>query len=31
MRVGVFAGSFCPVTKGHVDVIRRAEKLVDKL
>ena len=31
MRVGVFAGSFCPVTKGHVDVIRRAAKLVDKL
>ena len=31
MRVGVFAGSFCPVTKGHVDVIRRSAKLVDKL
>lgn len=31
MRIGVFAGSFCPVTKGHVDVIRRSAKLVDKL
>lgn len=31
MRIGVFAGSFCPVTRGHVDVIRRSAKLVDKL
>ncbi len=29
--VGVFAGSFCPITKGHVDVIEKAAKLVDKL
>lgn len=29
--VGVFAGSFCPITKGHVDVIEKASKLVDKL
>ncbi len=31
MRIGVFAGSFCPVTKGHVDAIEKAAKLVDKL
>ncbi len=31
MRIGVFAGSFCPVTKGHVDAIRQAARLVDKL
>ena len=31
MRVGVYAGSFCPVTKGHIDAIETAAKLVDKL
>lgn len=31
MRTGVFAGSFCPVTKGHVDAIEKSAKLVDKL
>lgn len=31
MRIGVFAGSFCPVTLGHVDSIEKAAKLVDKL
>lgn len=31
MKIGIFAGSFCPVTVGHVDAIRRAAKLVDKL
>ena len=31
MRVGVYAGSFCPVTKGHVDAIEKACALVDKL
>lgn len=31
MRIGVYAGSFCPVTKGHVDAIERASRLVDKL
>ena len=31
MRIGVYAGSFCPVTKGHVDAIEKACKLVDKL
>ena len=31
MSIGVFAGSFCPVTKGHVDAIEKSAKLVDKL
>lgn len=31
MKIGVFAGSFCPVTKGHVDAIEISAKLVDKL
>lgn len=31
MKVGVYAGSFCPVTCGHVDSIAQAAKLVDKL
>lgn len=31
MKIGVFAGSFCPVTKGHVDAIEKSAKLVDKL
>ncbi len=31
MQIGIFAGSFCPVTIGHVDAIRRAASLCDKL
>ena len=31
MKTGVFAGSFCPVTRGHVDAIEKAARLVDKL
>lgn len=31
MKTGLFAGSFCPVTKGHVDAIEKSAKLVDKL
>lgn len=31
MRIGVYAGSFCPVTKGHIDAISKAAQLVDKL
>ena len=30
-RIGLFTGSFDPVTNGHVDIIRRASKLFDKL
>lgn len=31
MRVGIYPGSFDPVTHGHLDVIQRASGLVDKL
>jgi pantetheine-phosphate adenylyltransferase len=30
-RVGVYPGTFDPVTSGHMEVIRRSLKLVDKL
>ncbi len=30
-RVGLYPGTFDPVTKGHLDIIGRAMKLVDKL
>ena len=30
-RTGVYPGTFDPITKGHLDVIRRASKLVDRL
>ena len=31
MRIAICPGSFDPVTKGHVDIIRRASKLFDKV
>lgn len=31
MRIGLYPGSFDPVTLGHMDIIRRGAKLVDKL
>jgi pantetheine-phosphate adenylyltransferase len=31
MRIGVYPGSFDPVTLGHMDIIRRGAKLVDRL
>lgn len=30
-RVGLYPGTFDPITKGHMDLIRRAVKLVDHL
>jgi len=30
-RIGIYPGSFDPMHKGHVDIINRATKLVDKL
>ncbi len=30
-RIGLYPGSFDPVTNGHLDIIFRAHKLVDKL
>ena len=29
MRVGLYPGSFDPVTFGHVDIVRRAARLID--
>lgn len=31
MKVGIYPGSFDPITLGHLDIIIRASKLVDKL
>lgn len=31
MRVGVYPGSFDPVTLGHLDIIERGSRIVDKL
>jgi len=31
MRVGLYPGTFDPITLGHIDIIRRAAGLVDKL
>jgi len=30
-RVGVYPGTFDPITLGHLDIIRRAARLVDRL
>ena len=31
MRIGLYAGTFDPLTLGHIDIIQRAAKLVDRL
>lgn len=31
MRIAICPGSFDPITKGHVDIIERAEKLFDRI
>ena len=31
MRTGLYPGTFDPVTHGHIDIIRRASSLVDRL
>jgi pantetheine-phosphate adenylyltransferase len=31
IRIGIYPGTFDPVTLGHVDIIRRGAKLVDRL
>ena len=31
MRIAVFPGSFDPITKGHVDLVKRAVPLFDKI
>ncbi|MBI3436515.1 MAG: adenylyltransferase/cytidyltransferase family protein, partial [Proteobacteria bacterium] len=30
-RIALYAGSFDPLTNGHVDVVRQAARLVDRL
>ncbi len=31
MRIGIYPGTFDPVTNGHIDIIHRAAKVVDTL
>lgn len=31
IRIGLYAGSFDPVTLGHLDIVRRGARLVDRL
>ena len=31
MKIGIYPGSFDPITLGHLDIIERASKLVDQL
>ena len=31
MRIGLYPGTFDPITHGHIDIIRRAAQLVDRL
>ncbi len=31
MRIGLYPGTFDPVTRGHTDIIHRTSKLVDRL
>ncbi|MGB1539800.1 MAG: adenylyltransferase/cytidyltransferase family protein, partial [Rickettsiales bacterium] len=30
-RIGIYPGTFDPITHGHMDIIRRSLKVVDKL
>ncbi len=30
-KIGLYPGSFDPITFGHIDIIKRASKIVDKL
>ena len=31
MKIGIYPGSFDPITFGHIDIIERASKMFDKL
>lgn len=31
MNIAIYAGTFDPITMGHIDIIKRAVKIVDKL
>ena len=30
-KIGIYPGTFDPITKGHIDVVKRSLKIVDKL
>ena len=30
-KIGIYPGTFDPITNGHIDVIKRSLKIVDKL
>ena len=31
MKISIYPGSFDPITNGHIDIIKRAAKISDKL
>src|SRR5258705_6733242 len=31
LRIGIYPGTFDPITNGHTDIIRRAARIVDRL
>ena len=31
MKIAIYPGTFDPITKGHLDIIKRSIKFVDKL
>lgn len=31
MKIGIYPGSFDPITKGHIDIVERAARVVDRL
>ena len=31
IKIGIYPGTFAPITNGHIDVVKRSLKMVDKL